>query len=71
MALQQCSDHLCGCDITEQLDLPKNLLSYHISKLTEHGIVTATKCGRRKQYIIAPDKRKFVAELIELVSKPI
>ena len=64
--LFHCQDHLCGCDLVDSLDLPKNLLSYHIKGLRELGYIEETKCGKSKQYRICGDKEQKVKQILEL-----
>ncbi len=65
--LYECDDFLCGCDLVEKMDLPKNLISYHIGKLEELGYIEATRCGRNKNYQIAAKKRRKVQQILVLV----
>lgn len=61
-----CPDPLCGCDLVERLEIPKNLLSYHVKTLREAGFVEETRCGRKKQYRLAPTQEPKVHQLLQL-----
>lgn len=65
-ALWTCDDPLCGCDMVEQLEIPKNLLSYHLRRLREAGFIEEARCGRRKQYRILDDRQPKVRQLLEI-----
>jgi ArsR family transcriptional regulator len=60
-------EQICGCDIVEKLDIPKNLLSYHIKVLREAGLIEEEKCGKRKIYQIPEDKHKTIKKALEVV----
>lgn len=62
----ECPDPLCGCDLVDRLDMPKNLLSYHIRSLRELGYLEETRCGKRKHYRIAESKREKIQSILSL-----
>jgi DNA-binding transcriptional ArsR family regulator len=65
-----CRNRLCGCDLIGQLGIPKNLLSYHLKILIEHGYVEAVRCGRKKNYRISTaqnNKVKTILKILELI----
>lgn len=62
-----CESHLCGCDLVKKMDLPKNLISYHISTLEKLGYIEAVRCGRKKNYRINPASRSKVRKILEIV----
>lgn len=64
--LYQCRNNVCGCDIVRDLNIPKDLLSYHIKWLRETGYISETKCGRRKNYEINQNKLDFVREVLKI-----
>jgi ArsR family transcriptional regulator len=71
-ALYKCKQdkQLCGCDLTDKLDIPKNLLSYHIKILRENGYVEEEKCGQKKNYFLADnklDKIETILQAVELI----
>ncbi|MFH1823028.1 MAG: metalloregulator ArsR/SmtB family transcription factor [Patescibacteria group bacterium] len=43
-------DEICVCDIYKNLNLPQNLVSYHLSKLKETGFVKSKKQGVKVLY---------------------
>lgn len=57
-------ENFCGCDLVEKLDIPKNLLSYHIKQLREAGLIGEKKCGRNKNYFIEDKSRIFIEEIL-------
>lgn len=65
--LYNCQDNICGCDMVKSLNIPKNLLSYHIQILRDNGLVRETKCGNRKIYKLSPDKLKDIQKILEAV----
>ena len=66
-ALYGCQDDVCGCDMVRDLDMPKNLLSYHIRILRKEGFVNEAKCGNRKIYTLSKDKKKDIKKILEAV----
>lgn len=44
----------CVCDLRVQVNVPANLLSYHLKVLREAGIITATRRGRWIDYSLDP-----------------
>ena len=64
--LFECGDFLCGCDLIEKIDIPKNLLSYHIKQLEGLGYIEDVKCGTRKQYRLATSKKNKVKKILEV-----
>ena len=57
---------LCGCDLIDRLELPKNLLSYHIKILLQLGYIKETRCGRKKNYTIKEAQRNKVKNILEV-----
>lgn len=45
----------CVCDLRAQVNVPANLLSYHLKVLLEAGIITASRRGRWIDYSLVPD----------------
>lgn len=67
-AVYRCSETgLCGCDLVEKLDIPKNLLSYHIKSLRTAGFIEEARCGRFKKYQIRKAKIKEIKQILELI----
>lgn len=62
-------EELCVCNIYELLDLPQNLVSYHLSKLKEAGFLESKKQGVKVIY--RQDKKGIEAfkKLINLLKK--
>lgn len=67
--LLSCPDNVCGCDLREELGLPKNLLSYHLKELKELGYLEEERCGREKKYAIVNGKKKVTKHIINLIKK--
>lgn len=66
--LYECQkEDICGCDLIEKLDIPKNLLSYHIKMLRDNGYLEEVKCGNRKQYTINKKRKAFIKNILEIV----
>ncbi len=63
-----CKQILCGSDMVERLDIPKNLLSYHIKILKELEIIQEKKDGKRKFYKINPSRKDTVKKALEIVN---
>ncbi len=66
-AIYLCNDNICGCDLVERLDIPKNLISYHIKTLRKAGFITEVKCGKNKRYEISKNKFNKVKELLKVL----
>lgn len=45
----------CVCDLQDEVDVPANLLSYHLKVLRESGLVTTSRRGRWVDYTLAAD----------------
>jgi ArsR family transcriptional regulator, arsenate/arsenite/antimonite-responsive transcriptional repressor len=65
LAIYKCSDDVCACNLVDSLDIPKNLLSYHIKMLRDSGYIEETKCGRFRKYQIKKDKIELVKKFLE------
>ena len=48
---------ICPCEIAEKLDIPRNTLSFHLSLLSQAGLVTKTKKG--KMFLYRPNCAKI------------
>lgn len=49
LALLRAGEH-CVCELTEALDLPQSLLSFHLRTLREAGLVLDRRAGRWVHY---------------------
>jgi DNA-binding transcriptional ArsR family regulator len=49
-------NEMCVCEIFAALDLPQNLVSYHLSKLKESGFVKSRKEGANMIYQSGKEK---------------
>ena len=63
-SLYTCADEQCGCDLIEVLDIPKNLLSYHIKMLRDNGLIEEKRCGQKKLYTIVTDQKEYVEDIL-------
>ena len=66
LAIYRCKSDVCACTIIDDLNMPKNLLSYHIKTLRELEIIEEVKCGRFKNYSIKKEKFKAIKRLLEI-----
>lgn len=66
-ALYKNRDEVCSRDLSEEFSLPKNLVSYHLGKLKEMGLVVEKRCGRKKRLGLNPEKEDYVKEVLEVV----
>ena len=55
---------ICVCEIFKALNLPQNLVSYHLGKLKEAGFVKAEKRGANVIYRLGKIKIKIFQSLI-------
>jgi len=60
---------LCVCEIYKALDLPQNLVSYHLGKLKEAGFLESTKQGVKVIYRQGDSRIKTFKKLIELLKE--
>ena len=65
--LYGCHKQPCGCELVNSLDMPKNLLSYHLKILINLGYVESIRCGRKKHYKITKQKRTKVKEILKIL----
>jgi DNA-binding transcriptional ArsR family regulator len=65
--LYLCSDQPCGCELVTGLEMPKNLLSYHLKILITHGYIESVRCGRKKHYTIAKNMQPKVKEILKVL----
>lgn len=57
----------CVCDLSPKLGMAPNLLSYHLRKLREAGIIEGSRRGRRIEYRVRPMALQALAvELVRL-----
>ena len=59
---------LCVCDIYEALDLPQNLVSYHLGKLKEAGFIESRRDGVKMMYKKNAKHIKDFHDLINLIT---
>lgn len=65
--LYKCHKDVCGCDLVNDLNLTKNLISYHIKILKNLGLITDIRCGNRKNYKLASDTIDDVEKILKAV----
>jgi ArsR family transcriptional regulator len=65
--LYHCKDSQCGCDIKDQIEISKSLLSYHIKTLIEKDFVVEKRCGNRKNYWLNDDKIGLIRHILMAV----
>lgn len=57
----------CVCDLIDELDLPQPLISYHLRKLREAGIVQARRDAQWIYYSLDPDTwRQLTASVADI-----
>lgn len=66
-SLFDCQDDICGCDLIERLNIPKNLLSYHISILIKNKLLKESRCGNKKIYTLSDNKIDDVKKVLKAV----
>lgn len=52
---QMAQSEVCVCDLAEQLDLSQPLISYHLGKLRNAGMVRTRRDGNWVYYSLDPD----------------
>ena len=53
-------------DISKSLDVPHNLVSFHLKSLLEEDFLTRRKEGSRIYYSISPEKKGIAKSIINL-----
>jgi DNA-binding transcriptional ArsR family regulator len=56
----------CVCELGELLNLPQNLVSYHLKILKDFNLVTFKKSGRKSFY---PLNKKQLSQYLKLLNK--
>lgn len=64
-SIYNCSENVCNCNLVEKLDLPKNLLSYHIKALKNLSLIKEIKCGRNINYKINESAKESVESVLK------
>ena len=54
------SGELCGCEILDSFQFSQATLSYHMKLMTESGLVSCRRDGKKMLYSIAPEWEGFV-----------
>jgi len=60
----------CVCELQADLDMPSNLLSYHLRILREAGLVTGRRRGRRTEYRIRAEGLETLRQQVEELAVP-
>jgi ArsR family transcriptional regulator len=60
----------CVCELQADLDMPSNLLSYHLRILREAGFVAGTHRGRRTEYRIRVEGLEALRRQVEELALP-
>lgn len=58
------------CELQADLDMPSNLLSYHLRILREAGLVSGTRRGRRTDYRIRAEGLEALRRQVEELAIP-
>jgi ArsR family transcriptional regulator len=56
----------CVCELQAEIDIPTNLLSYHLRVLREAGLIVGTRRGRWIDYALADDAVARVHEALPM-----
>jgi len=67
LCLLKAHKEICVCEIYSALDLPQNLVSYHLGKLKEAGFVISRKEGSNVMYQQGDKKINNFFNLIKLI----
>jgi ArsR family transcriptional regulator len=57
----------CACKIVKHLDLPQNLVSHHLNKLKEAGLITGRKEGIWIHYSLTEVGKKIAGNIFEIL----
>ncbi len=68
LCLIKAHKELCVCEIFEALDLPQNLVSYHLGKLKDAGFLESRKSGVSVFYRQGERRFKDFQQLIKLIA---
>lgn len=66
LAISGCNKNICGCDLVDQLDIAKNLLSYHMSSLEKQGLIQESRCGQKKNYLLTKKGEKMIVQIYKI-----
>jgi ArsR family transcriptional regulator len=58
---------ICVCDLAEQLDMPQNLLSFHLKSLYEVGILEKKREGNYIYYVIKEEWKPKIEKIFEFL----
>jgi ArsR family transcriptional regulator, arsenate/arsenite/antimonite-responsive transcriptional repressor len=61
---------LCVCEVTEALELPQSLLSFHLKVLREAGLVRDRRKGRWVYYALDPEAVDLMSGFLRDLSRP-
>jgi DNA-binding transcriptional ArsR family regulator len=64
LCLLRKNNEMCVCEIFAALDLPQNLVSYHLGKLKDAGFLEANKDGVKVIYRLGAERVKNFQSLI-------
>lgn len=60
----------CLCELAADLGMPSNLLSYHMKRLREAGLVVGMKRGRRIEYRMDPARVERLRRELGALANP-
>lgn len=60
-------DKICVCNLAEQLDIPQNLLSFHLKSLYEVGILKKKRDGNYIYYVIKKEWEPKIEKIFEFL----
>lgn len=56
----------CVCELTEKINLPQNLVSYHLKALKDFNLIYRFKKGRKNFYLV---NKKELNKYLKLIKK--
>ncbi len=60
-------EKICVCDLAESLEIPQNLLSFHLKTLYEAGILKKQRDGNNIYYLIKKDWNERIEKIFEFL----
>jgi len=58
---------ICVCDLAEELNIPQNLISFHLKTLYDVGILKKERDGNTIYYVIKKDWEKRIEKIFEFL----
>jgi ArsR family transcriptional regulator len=58
---------ICVCDLAEELDIPQNLISFHLKTLYDVGILKKERDGNTIYYVIKKNWKGRIEKIFEFL----